>query len=54
MPTGTILLAALYRDHFLRSMDTPLKGLYVPVGEEPSLIDQEYLDDTLLYIAGCH
>ncbi|MCO5608458.1 hypothetical protein L7F22_062668 [Adiantum nelumboides] len=39
---------------FIRAQQPALSGLLMPVADEPDLIDQEYADDTLLFLHHSH
>ncbi|MCO5577285.1 hypothetical protein L7F22_031112 [Adiantum nelumboides] len=39
---------------FIRAQQPALRGLLMPVADEPDLIDQEYADDTLLFLHHSH
>ncbi|MCO5570946.1 hypothetical protein L7F22_024676 [Adiantum nelumboides] len=44
------LLVAETMSDFIRAQQSALKGLLMPVADEPNLIDHEYADDTLLFL----
>ncbi|MCO5581542.1 hypothetical protein L7F22_035429 [Adiantum nelumboides] len=39
---------------FIRAQQPALRGLLMPMSDEPDLIDQEYADDTLLFVHHSH
>ncbi|MCO5549154.1 hypothetical protein L7F22_002620 [Adiantum nelumboides] len=48
------LLVAETMSDFIRAQQPALRGLLMPVADEPDLIDQEYADDTLLFLHHSH
>ncbi|MCO5571416.1 hypothetical protein L7F22_025156 [Adiantum nelumboides] len=45
-----VLFVAEMMSDFIRAQQSALRGLIMPVADEPDLIDQEYADDTLLFL----
>ncbi|MCO5573426.1 hypothetical protein L7F22_027197 [Adiantum nelumboides] len=48
------LLVAETMSDFIRAQQPALRGLLMPVADGPDLIDQEYADDTLLFLHHSH
>ncbi|MCO5552900.1 hypothetical protein L7F22_006419 [Adiantum nelumboides] len=48
------LFVAETMSDFIRAQQPALRGLLMPVDDEPDLIDQEYADDTLLFLHHSH
>ncbi|MCO5552573.1 hypothetical protein L7F22_006086 [Adiantum nelumboides] len=48
------LFVAETMSDFIRAQQPALRGLLMPVADEPDFIDQEYADDTLLFLHHSH
>ncbi|MCO5604157.1 hypothetical protein L7F22_058318 [Adiantum nelumboides] len=48
------LFVAETMSDFIRLHQSSLRGLLMPISDEPELIDQEYADDTLLFLHYTH
>ncbi|MCO5584482.1 hypothetical protein L7F22_038410 [Adiantum nelumboides] len=49
-----LLFVAETMSDFIRAQQSALRGLLMPVADEPDLIDQEHADDTLLFLHHSH